>query len=253
MVIINNGKKALIIGINYTGTSSELNGCINDAENIKKELLKRSYLLENIVTLTDETEKKPTRSNILMELLGLVLSGEKRLFFHYSGHGSYIRNINGYENDGWDECLVPIDYEKSGMVLDDEIRGVLCSLTEGQSLTCLLDCCHSGTGVDLAYNLYERYGGRYLTMKKDSRCKITRGNCVMFSGCTDDDTSTDAYTGGKYQRAMTHSFLKALEQGSKTYKELIRNIRKNLKDGRYSQVSQLSSGQKLNLRSKFIL
>ena len=36
-------KKALLIGINYIGTSSALNGCINDVENIKRYLLTKDY------------------------------------------------------------------------------------------------------------------------------------------------------------------------------------------------------------------
>ena len=32
-------KKALLIGINYTGTANELNGCINDVMNMKTALI----------------------------------------------------------------------------------------------------------------------------------------------------------------------------------------------------------------------
>jgi hypothetical protein len=244
-------KKALIIGINYTGTSSELNGCINDANNIRKELEKRGYLESNITFLTDNTEIKPTRNNILMKLLELILSGSKELFFHYSGHGCYIKDTNGDEEDGKDECLVPIDYLKSGMVIDDEIRGILCSLSENQNLTCILDCCHSGSGIDLAYNLYERNNGEYLSMKKDSKLVSTRGKCIMLSGSKDSETSADAFIGGNYQGAMTYSFLEALKEKVNSYEDLIRSIRKTLKDGGYSQNAQLSSGQRLNIRSQF--
>jgi len=244
-------KKALIIGINYTGTSSSLNGCINDVYRVNGMLELRGYLPEKITLLSDETEIKPTRSNILSKLLELILSGAEELFFHYSGHGSYVKDLNGDEEDGRDECLVPLDYKTGGMIIDDELRGIIQSLSVNQRLICVLDCCHSGTGIDLAYNLYERGGGQHLSMKKDSKCEPTKGVCVAFSGCTDEDGSADAYIGGKYQGAMTYSFLKALDQESKTYEDLIRNIRKNLKDGGYSQISQLSSGKKLNLKSQF--
>lgn len=242
-------KKALLIGINYNGTSSKLNGCINDVHNVEKELIKRGYLSENITVITDDTPIKPTRSNILSNFLELILSNAKDLYFHYSGHGSYMRDVNGDEKDGRDECLVPVDYKTSGMVLDDELKGILCSLSKNQKMMCVLDCCHSGTGVDLAYNLYDR--GNNFSMRKDRKCQITRGECVMFSGCEDRDTSADAYIGGKYQGAMTHSFLEALNQGSNTYEDLIKNIRKNLKEGGYSQVCQFSSGKKIDLESKF--
>ena len=40
-------KKCLLIGINYTGTSFALNGCINDSYNIQKFLLSNGYFAEN--------------------------------------------------------------------------------------------------------------------------------------------------------------------------------------------------------------
>ena len=59
-------KKALLIGINYVGTENELNGCINDVKNMKTMLIdKLGYKSQNITMLTDETTKKPTKSNIL--------------------------------------------------------------------------------------------------------------------------------------------------------------------------------------------
>ena len=60
-----------------------------------------------------------------MHLLELIISDAKTLFFHYSGHGSYIKDENGDEVDGKDECLCPIDYAYSGMIIDDEIKGIL--------------------------------------------------------------------------------------------------------------------------------
>ena len=242
-------KKALLIGINYNGTSSKLRGCINDVNNVKKELEIRGYLSENIIVITDNTPIKPTRKVILKKLLELILSDARELYFHFSGHGSYVRYVNGDEKDRRDECLVPIDYKTSGMVLDDELKGILCSLSEKQKLICVLDCCHSGTGIDLAYNLYDRGGNIY--MVKHRKCQKTRGECVMFSGCEDRDTSADSYINGKYQGAMTHSFLNALNRGTSTYENLVINIRKNLKEGGYSQVCQFSSGKKINLKSNF--
>lgn len=245
--------RALLIGINYEGTDSALSGCINDTTNMKAELVKRGYPSENILIITDHTELKPTRSTILVELLKLILSGDTRLFFHYSGHGSYISDVDGDENDGRDECLVPIDYGVSGMIIDDEIRGLLCCLNENQKLTCVIDACHSGTSFDLRYNLYERYSGRILSMKDDGKHPETRGQCIMFSGCKDTQTSADASFADKAQGAMTYAFLKSLENGVSTYEELLRSIRKILKDEDFSQLPNISSGKNLSLTTKIVL
>ena len=245
-------KKALLVGINYKGTSSALNGCINDVNAVNAFLTKNGY--NDITIMTDDTAKKPTRVNILAELLNLILSGVDQLFFHYSGHGSYVRDENGDEADGRDECLVPIDYQTAGMVIDDEIRGVLQCLNSNQKLFVVLDCCHSGTGMDLAYNLYER-SNRY-ALVKDNRCELTRGQVVMISGCLDDQTSADAYIGGKYQGALTESFIAAIDgkTGRKTYnrlswEQLIQKVKKRLQ-GKYTQKPNLASGKQLNLRSR---
>lgn len=246
------GKRALIIGINYTGTSSALSGCITDARNVQVELLERGYSEENITFITDDTEVKPTRKVILREFLALILSGDRELYFHYSGHGSSVQDLDGDEEDGKDEALVPLDYTTSGMIIDDEIRGILFCLNANQSMFCVLDCCHSGTGMDLKYNLYERYGSRHLTLKDDEKQRPTRGKCVMISGCADVQTSADAWIDGTAQGAMTHAFLKALHDGARTYEDLVRKIRKTLKDGKYSQYPNLSSGKPLDLRSRVV-
>ena len=240
-------KRALLVGINYKGTSSELNGCINDTTNIKAFLLTQGYKEKHITILTDDTEEKPTRANILKYLMELVLSDCKTLCFHYSGHGSYVKDLSGDEIDGRDETLCPIDYPKSGDIVDDEIRGILQCLKPTQHLTCIIDACRSGTSCDLRWNLYERFGGRRLALVADSHYKDLRGQVVMISGTTDDSTSADAFIDGKFQGAMTHAFLECFSK-SKTYEKLIQNIRALLKKEKYSQVPCFSSGQHFDLR-----
>ena len=59
-------KKAVLIGINYNGSSAQLNGCINDTKNVYDILVKNfGYKPENIVMINDESQIKPTRDNIL--------------------------------------------------------------------------------------------------------------------------------------------------------------------------------------------
>ena len=249
MVNMEETKRALLVGINYIGTSSALSGCINDVKNIKQKLLKQGYLKENIKIITDETNKKPTRKVILKSLKKLILSNSEELFFHYSGHGSYVKDKDGSEDDGKDECLVPLDYKKSGMIIDDEIKDLVMLLKPVQKMLCILDCCHSGTGMDLKYNLYEKISSKELAMVANKKESKTFGECIMLSGCADFQTSADAWEEGQSQGAMTFAFLKALNKGAKTYEELVLSIRKILKKNGYSQVPNLSSGRKLELKS----
>ena len=44
------------------------------------------------------------------------------LFFHYSGHGSRRIDKSGIESDGYDETIVPLDFDQSAEIVDDEVR-----------------------------------------------------------------------------------------------------------------------------------
>jgi hypothetical protein len=258
-------KKALLIGINYRGTSSALNGCINDVNSIKDHLLKNGYALNDITIMTDDTPTKPTRSNMITAILNLVMSGASKLFLHYSGHGSWERDHNADEVDRRDESLVPLDYYTAGMLTDDQLRGLLAFTPASSKLTAVLDCCHSGTGMDLAYNLRQYYrwtrvrrGRRWVrrrrlqrAMLKDRRYHNTPGQVVMLSGCLDKQYSADAYEEGKYQGAMTFCLLKALEANPNcNWAQLIDNVRALLKQHGYVQVANLTSGQPLALSAR---
>ena len=68
------------------------------------------------------------------------------------GSGSTQRDRNNDEWDTKDETICPLDYAKAGMLVDDEIYDALVKpLPMGCRLTALMDCCHSGTGMDLPY------------------------------------------------------------------------------------------------------
>lgn len=241
-------KKALLIGINYKGTSYELKGCINDVNNMKEFLLTQGYNEENIEILSDDTSFKPTRINILNKILDLVLSDCNNLFFHYSGHGTYIADTDGSELDGRDECIVPLDYMRSGVIIDDEIRGLLQALDKKKKMFMILDCCNSGTGTDLCFNMYER-GGRYEMMRCKKHSK-TRGQVVMLSGCKDDQFSNDCFIDGTYQGALTNTFLKVIKSDKYiSYIQLMKNIHSILRSEKLDQIPCLSSGKRLNIRS----
>jgi hypothetical protein len=64
-------KEALLVGINYTGTSSQLNGCLNDVEHVKQFLLTQGYSEDKIKIITDDTSQKPTKKAIVQALKNL--------------------------------------------------------------------------------------------------------------------------------------------------------------------------------------
>lgn len=160
---ISGHKKALLIGINYTGTDLALQGCVRDAR-FMHFLLRTKFGFQDsdFWVLTDEPHEirsnvvtaRPTRENILRGMRWLVENARPgdSLFFHFSGHGSQIPDTSGDEADGYDETLVPEDFDENGQIVDDEIHEILVrNLPKGVRLTAVVDCCHSGTVFDLPF------------------------------------------------------------------------------------------------------
>lgn len=92
-------KKALLVGINYTGTSNALAGCINDVRTMQNFLIQRfGYQHDDMVVLTDDQRDPrsiPTRQNIISAMQWLVSGAQPNdsLFFHYSGHGGQVSRV----------------------------------------------------------------------------------------------------------------------------------------------------------------
>lgn len=234
-------KKALIIGINYTGTSSQLNGCINDAKSIELYLKEKNFT--NIKMLTDETDVKPTRVNILNEIKSLLENSNKndRLFIYYSGHGSYTVDRNGDELDGKDELLVPLDFN---YIKDDELKQIIGSYGKPDTnLIALFDCCNSGTALDLKYQILEKLN--YDDITENVRNAETPCNTIFISGCRDEQVSLETIINNKVQGLMTWAFLETIKQNNITWRELIKKMREILKQKSH-QIPQLSSGKIFN-------
>ncbi len=192
-------KYALLVGCNYIGTDYELNGCINDAIMLRKYLIeKRGYSPENITMLRDDNElfSKPTKQNIVDGLNNLIKKANddnttKEIFFAFSGHGTYIKDTNKDERDGKDEVVYTLDDK---YLVDDELRTILLKLDKTVTMYAIMDCCHSGTIVDLPY-VYTISGGKVILSENNStQYKSFLGKKIcMISGCLDNQTSADAY------------------------------------------------------------
>jgi len=270
-------KKALLIGINYVGSQYELNGCINDVKNVRTFLTDNcKFPSSNIKLLSDEEEEsyKPTRVNMENNIKWLVsdnLPGDV-LVLHYSGHGSNIIDRNRDETDGRDETIVPLDFETAGEITDDWLfENIISKVPKDVTLWCFLDCCHSGTAVDLKYNYQS--SSRYkkgiipqnLVYKKEEwtdtfsysieRSRDVVGNVCLFSGCQDKQTSADAFINNSGQGAFTYCLLETLksnlQENTLRYKNGTMKLRSILKDincrldcNGYEQNTQLSLSKK---------
>jgi len=154
-------KRALIVGINYIGTENALGGCINDAIAERDMLIdKFGFPEKEVMLLTDDQDdlsQHPTKENMMAALEWLMqnaIEGDV-LFFHYSGHGSQFPDETGEEEDGLNECLCPSDCMQNpwpdAVISDDYLNEIFFeNLPDGVRLTCVYDCCHSGTMTDLS-------------------------------------------------------------------------------------------------------
>lgn len=153
-------KKSLLIGINYTGTSAALGGCHEDVDNVKEFLDHRGYPNDSRsrVTLMDSPEVPidspyyPTGRNMLAAMDWLVGEPGYTLFLHYSGHGGLVHDVDGNRNGGMDNSLVPVDYEQNGQISSTVLHDHLVTrMAADCTLFIVLDCCHSGSAVELPY------------------------------------------------------------------------------------------------------
>ena len=238
-------KKALLIGINYINTSSELRGCINDVNNIGNYLNTKSY---SVTKITDYTSKKPNKSNIINEFTSFLKNSSSgdTLFFMYSGHGGSINDNNNDELDGKDECLIPID----GSIKDDELKEIIVNnLKPNVKLIALIDACHTGTMLDLKYQYLNDETSLILNNNID-----TNGDVYMIGGSKDYQYSSDAYIENMYQGALSWAFRKIVQNNNNlNWEQLITDMRKILSDVGFSQITQFASGKPTNINEKIII
>lgn len=244
-----------MIGINYRGTRAELRGCIKDVHNMQRLLTETfGWRPDAIRTLTDDNPRHmPTRENIIKQLHWLADGARAGdvLFFHYSGHGAQKEDPHGYEEDGMNETIIPVDFQSSGQITDDEISDIIVKpLPEGLRLTAVMDCCHSGTGLDLPFTFRPRGGWKEETNPFHSACDVQ-----MFSGCEDDDTSADAADPyGQPGGAMTTAFCEVLRsRHAPSYPEFMQFLHLTMKQKRFKQRPQLTSTQAFEYSRPFNL
>lgn len=203
----------LSIGINYSG---QLQGCVNDTNNIIKCFSTRIPIArcwKMIDTLPASDLFYPSRRNIERQFVDIVQSANQysHLIVHYSGHGSRIRDINRDESDRFDEVLVPADYANAGFITDDWLQSQFVKkLPNSLKVVCIFDCCHSGTALDLRYNWINARRGGFVRTDNNRNCS-EKQDVTLLSGCLDSQYSyetVDATYGNS--GALTSAFLNTL-------------------------------------------
>jgi hypothetical protein len=125
--------------------------------NIKAFIRRFGFREEDTVTLTDDQTdptRIPTKVNILSGMQWLVRDARPNdsFFLHFSGHGGQTADLDGDEDDGNDNTIYPVDHQRAGVIVDDIMHDILVKpLPAGCRLTAIMDCCHSGSALDLPF------------------------------------------------------------------------------------------------------
>lgn len=253
-----NGSKkwALLMGINdYKNLPppswppiskfTDLSGPINDV-NLFKDLLIHTFNFppENITLLLNEQVIKRNILNCFEEIATKSHVGDL-IVFYFSGHGSQIPDLNGDEEDGFDEvlCLWDVNPDTGENILLDDELGVLLRKYNNKEVVVIIDSCHSGT---CTRNIVSTgwWRDKYLPIKATSPSIISRSfpvtddkpsDYIFLSAASDyqkaleiaikEDSKLDFYGGLTYCLSQTLSKHNDIE-----YIELYNDIKKQMKD-----------------------
>jgi hypothetical protein len=133
----------------------DLAGCDVDADAMANLLVSGfGFAAGNVFVLKD---KNATRANIAGALveLGKRAGPHDAVLFYYSGHGAQIPDLDGDEEDGWDEAIVPCDpkpariatEEEMGVFLSDDAMREIFDAYKTKNVTMIFDSCHSGDAI----------------------------------------------------------------------------------------------------------
>jgi hypothetical protein len=227
-------------------------------------------------------EGEATTSNILRELERIVsdsIDGDE-IYIHYSGHGSQIPDYNNessYEEiDRLDEIICPIDLDwREKIIRDDDFNRIFSIVRDGVKLVIVLDCCHSGDGlrglvnpyidgdntdtrsrfiINEEYRMMDRMMDRdILDIDKEIIRRSIGGMIldysgqrgILISGCQSNQTSADAFIGGRYNGALTYCLVNLVEQyPGISYSELVERLNGLLGQIGFSQRPELNCDQR---------
>ena len=246
-------RKALLVGINrYPDPASELRGCVNDVL-LMQEILEHHYGFTEPGDVRVLTDRRATTAAIMEGLAWLVdgVGSGDSLVFHYSGHGSQVPDRNGDEGDGLDEILCPYDLEWEHPLTDDDLASAVTPIPKGALLTVILDCCHSGTGLREPARNGSSIRPRYMPHLAEPSvfprpvrrfgAGVAKTNAVLIAACRDDQTSADAFIGGRYRGAHTWYLCRSLREAgwNPTYRNLASATGAALSRAGFDQVPQL--------------
>lgn len=261
-------KWALLIGINdyiHGPERWDLRGCENDVKMTSELLVSRfGFPRQNIKTLLSAEATRQAIVDGIEDWLVANSKPEDIVYFHFSGHGSQLTDVDGDEDDGKDEMICPADMRKGdrgSIITDDELRELFAGIP-AQNVTIVLDACHSGSGtrdLSLVQPRFAEFEDRAVVVSASPRPVTSTATSsalpapavgggmesgklqVTISGCRPDETSADAYIkDGFYAGALTYNLTHNLKTAppEMTYRQLMDRVVRDVK-AKYTQSPQI--------------
>lgn len=216
---------ALCVGIDrYPDPRHALAGCVADAR-LWSDTLGRLGFATSLLL-----DQQATRDGIERELKTLLDQSRPGdvVVFQYAGHGTHVPDLDGDEVSGPDDqALCPVDFATGELLIDDDLHLILGQAPDGVTVTCFMDCCHSGSIIRLGlgaaalpkYRRDERQRyiratpelidahARYRRALGGSRsvnaAAADRLRHINFAACRDDESAWESDGHGDFTRHAT--------------------------------------------------
>lgn len=261
-VVLAQRKRAFLVGISHYDTAltgyqwNNING-VEDV-NLLKPLLKGQGF--NITNLLNEQATYEKITNQLKQFTNNTKKGDI-VYLHFSTHGQPVEDLNGDEDDSWDEAIVPIDayklykkgvYEGQKHLLDDQLNKIVKRLREkiGSKgfLYVVIDACHAGTSsrtndesirgtkVGFTYNnkVFKPSNDKKSHYNIEASVKLSH---VMFiEACKPDQVNTEIKIGDKRYGPLSYNIAQTLSVYTLTTDadEFLKRIKASMqKEGRW--------------------
>ena len=184
----------------------------NDIPLIRGFLVRQGFPEDNIIEMTNGAATKEGILSAMNVLMRTIQRGDV-VYIQFSGHGQRVTDLNGDEDDGYDEAWIPYDakkkyvagvYEGGNHLIDDELYDFFIRmraiLGNKGKLVVVTDACHSGSvtrGLHIDDGIPVRGGENPFVIPFDGPVVKMKDPSVIWlaiSACKDNQTNRECRT-----------------------------------------------------------
>lgn len=232
---------AVVIGISsYKDKKLNLKYADNDARSFYNALKDKCRFDDKHIRLL--LNEDATRENIRKNIDGWLYQNTKesdKIIVFFSGHGTQDLDNNKDEDDGYDEFLVPYDFDDSDIstaIIDDVFAYWIINL-KSENITLIFDSCYSGGAAKAkGFNHIKTRGEiKVDNFVKDIFKEVPKDGVALISACKDNQLSyeTDDLKMGVFTHFLLDSFDKKSDKDMNnrlTIEEIFDNLKLNVLD-----------------------